>query len=397
MTRTRPAPSWLNWAGVLLTALNMRAGLAAVTPLLTQIQQDLGLSGAAAGLLMGIPLAILGIGAFTAPRILVLLGLDRALTLCALLIGVGLAIRPLAGVPILFAGTSVFAAGVALANVLVPTAIKRDLGARLALATAAYTTLLTAAAATGAFVTPYVASTSQMTWRSALILWAVPAFLAAGLWAWQMRLTHPATGSLSTLSGGLRLLKVPGPRAVILFTGLQAMTYYTALTWMPTLYVDSGLTPAQAGALLAAATLIGLPTAFLAPLVAVRMRHPGRLAAGASFLGALGIALCLVLPAHLLAVGAALIGIGQAAAFPLSLLFVQLRTDTAAHTAQLAGTAQGIGYLISALGPLIVGVLYGATTTWLAPAGLLAVAMVAQGVAAAEAGRRTGTGGRGRQ
>jgi CP family cyanate transporter-like MFS transporter len=372
-------------------ALNMRAGLAAVTPLLSQIQQDLGLSGAAAGLLMGIPLAILGIGAFTAPRVLSVLGLDRALTLCAVLIGTGLAVRPISGVPMLFAGTIVFAAGVALANVLVPTAIKRDLNGRIALATAAYTTLLTAAAATGAFVTPYLAATSLVTWRSALALWALPAFLAAGLWALQTRRSHPATGDLSTLTGGLRLLRTPGPRAVILFTGLQALTYYTALTWMPTLYVDSGLTPAQAGALLALATLIGLPTAFIAPLFAMRLHHPGRLAAGASLMGAVGIVLCLVLPANLLAVGAVMIGVGQAAAFPLSLLFVQLRTDTAAHTAQLAGTAQGIGYLISALGPLVVGALYGLTTTWPAPAGLLAGAMVVQGIAGARAGKGTNT------
>jgi CP family cyanate transporter-like MFS transporter len=368
-------------------ALNMRAGLAAVTPLLSQIQQDLGLSGAAAGLLMGIPLAILGIGAFTAPRLLICLGLDRALTLCAILIGTGLAIRPLAGVPILFAGTVVFAAGVALANVLVPTAIKRDLSARLALATAAYTTLLTAAAATGAFVTPYLTSTTDLTWRGALALWAAPALLAALLWAVQNRRAHPPTGTPTALTGGLHLLKSPGPRAVIVFTGLQALTYYTALTWMPTLYVDTGLTPAQAGALLALATLVGLPTAFIAPLIAMRLRHPGRLAAAASTLGAVGIVLCLVLPPQAIAVGAIMVGIGQAAAFPLSLLFVQLRTDTAAHTAQLAGTAQGVGYLISAIGPLVVGALYGLTGTWPAPAGLLASAMLLQAAAGARAAR----------
>lgn len=378
----------MNWAGILLMALNMRAGLAAVTPLLSQIQQDLSLSGAAAGLLMGIPLAILGIGAFTAPKVLTRLGLDRAITLCALLIGVGLLIRPLSGVALLFTGTVTFAVGVALANVLVPTAIKRDLNTRLALATAAYTTLLTAAAATGAFVTPLLASAPDLTWRSALAMWAVPAFLAAAVWLVQARRAHPPTGALTEAFSGVHLLKDPWSRAVVAFTGLQALTYYTALTWMPTLYVDSGLTPAQAGALLATATLLGLPTAFLAPLIAMRLRRPGRLAAAASILGAIGIAVCAVGPSELLVFGAVLIGIGQAAAFPLSMLFVQLRADTAAHTAQLAGAAQGIGYLISALGPLIVGAAYGISHAWVMPAGLLSGAMVLQAMTGLRAGRR---------
>jgi CP family cyanate transporter-like MFS transporter len=375
-------------------ALNMRAGLAAVTPLLSQIQQELGLSGAAAGLLMAIPLAILGVGAFAAPRLLFAMGLDRAIALCAGLIAIGLLARPLSGVALLFIGTAVFSTGVAFANVLIPTAIKRDLHGRLGLATAAYTTVLTGAAATGAFITPYAASTSGLTWRSALALWTIPAIIASALWLIQSRRSHPPTGAPTSLTSGLRLLRDKAARSVVAYTGLQALTYYTALTWMPTLYVDAGLTPAQAGALLAVSTLIGLPIAFFAPLLALRLRHPGRLAAFVSLVAAGGVLACLWLPTQYLAVGAVLIGIGQAAAFPLSILFVQLRSDTPAHTAQLAGTAQGIGYLISAMGPLLVGTLYGVTGAWALPAGSLAALLVVQAISGARAGHPEGLGAR---
>ena len=388
MTAWRTAPPWLNWSGILLMALNMRAGLAAVTPLLSQIQQELGLGGAAAGLLMTIPLAILGLGAFGAPRLLFAIGLDKAIALCAAFITLGLVIRPLSGVPLLFAGTVVFSCGVALANVLLPTAIKRDLHGRLGLATAAYTTVLTGAAATGAFITPYAASAPGVGWRTALALWSVPAAAALALWMVQSRRAHPPTGAPTALAGGLRLLRNKGARSVVAFTGLQALTYYTALTWMPTLYVDAGLTPAQAGALLAASTLAGLPIAFFAPLLALRLRHPGHLAALVSIVAAIGVMVCMGLPSRFLVVGAVLIGIGQAAAFPLSILFVQLRTDTPAHTAQLAGTAQGIGYLISALGPLVIGALYGITGEWGLPATALAGVLVVQAASGARAGRR---------
>lgn len=383
-----PSPA-LNWFGVLLMALNMRAGLGAVTPLLAQIRVELGLSGAAAGLLAGIPLFILGIGAFLAPRLLHAMGLDRAIAACAGLIAVGLLIRPVSGVPVLFAGTIVFAAGVAFSNVLLPAAVKRDLSGRLGLATAAYTTVLTGAAATGAFVTPYMASTEILTWRSAMALWAIPALVAAAVWLAQAKRTHRPTGVSTSFAGGIRQIRARRLWAIVAFTGLQAMTYYTALTWMPSLYLDTGLTPAQAGGLLAISTLVGLPIAFFVPVAAMRMRHPGWLAAMVCSLAAAGVLLCLSGDGPILIVGALLIGIGQAAAFPLSILFVQLRTESPADTAQLAGAAQGFGYLMSAFGPLIVGALYGLTGAWPVPAGALAGLLVLQAVAGLRAGSPT--------
>lgn len=68
--------------------------------------------------------------------------------------------------------------------------------------------------------------------------------------------------------------------------------------------------------------------------------------------------------------------------FPLALTMIALRTRTATTTATLSAFSQGIGYLIAASGPLLVGVLRGATGGWAWPFGLmfaLLAAMVAAG------------------
>jgi CP family cyanate transporter-like MFS transporter len=71
---------------------------------------------------------------------------------------------------------------------------------------------------------------------------------------------------------------------------------------------------------------------------------------------------------------AGLAGLG-AAAFPLALTLIGLRSRTPATTAALSAFTQSIGYLLAGSGPLLVGVLYGATGGWGWPFVLVFVAL----------------------
>ena len=94
----------------------------------------------------------------------------------------------------------------------------------------------------------------------------------------------------------------------------------------------------------------------------------------------------LIAPAVAPVLWAVLWGIGTGAAFPLGMTLVLLRTRDVAQTGRLSASAQSIGYLIAAAGPLAVGLLHEATEGWTAGLLLLLVALVAQiafGIAAA--------------
>jgi MFS transporter, CP family, cyanate transporter len=83
----------------------------------------------------------------------------------------------------------------------------------------------------------------------------------------------------------------------------------------------------------------------------------------------------------------ALLGVGQGACFALGLnLFVQ-RTRRVADTARVSAMAQGIGYTLCAVGPLLVGVLHDVSGTWTAPLVLLLALLVPQLVSGALSGR----------
>jgi MFS transporter, CP family, cyanate transporter len=82
-----------------------------------------------------------------------------------------------------------------------------------------------------------------------------------------------------------------------------------------------------------------------------------------------------------------LIGIGQGSCFALGLNLFVLRTRGVAESARLSAMAQGVGYVLSAFGPLLVGVLRDVTRSWTVPLGLLLLLIIPQLVFGALAGR----------
>jgi CP family cyanate transporter-like MFS transporter len=70
----------------------------------------------------------------------------------------------------------------------------------------------------------------------------------------------------------------------------------------------------------------------------------------------------------------ALTGIGGGM-FPMALTMIGLRARTAETTAALSAFVQAIGYIVAGTGPLLFGVLYGATGGWGLPLALLFIAL----------------------
>jgi MFS transporter, CP family, cyanate transporter len=117
---------------------------------------------------------------------------------------------------------------------------------------------------------------------------------------------------------------------------------------------------------------MGIPASMIAPLVPIRHHRSLVLVLGCSFAAA--YAGMLLDPAGAWA-WMVLAGIGGGM-FPLSLTLIGYRTTSAEVTASLSAFAQSIGYVIAACGPLLFGVLHGATGGWAAPFGVLWVAVI---------------------
>jgi CP family cyanate transporter-like MFS transporter len=132
----------------------------------------------------------------------------------------------------------------------------------------------------------------------------------------------------------------------------------------------------RGGFLLSVAGLSSLLTTFTVPVLAARARDQRALVSGCVLACLAAFVLLLIAPVGAAYPAVILLGLGQGAAIGLSLTLMVLRAPDAHLASELSGMAQSVGYLVAALGPLVVGALAGATGGWTWPVVLLAVLLV---------------------
>jgi len=139
-----------------------------------------------------------------------------------------------------------------------------------------------------------------------------------------------------------------------LLFGLQSIVFYGVAAWLAAIYVDRGWSEVAAAQLVAtfiAASLIGTVTL---PLLADRVgTRRGQLigAASTTLVGLVGLAL-LPDPAVLWAI---VLGVGTGAIFPIVLTLPVDAGGTAGDVAATAARMLLIGYVLSAVGPFLLG------------------------------------------
>jgi CP family cyanate transporter-like MFS transporter len=118
-----------------------------------------------------------------------------------------------------------------------------------------------------------------------------------------------------------------------------------------------------------------IPSLVVPPLVG-RFGRSGTITAVCVAFFAVGYTGILLAPNTATSLWVALAGMGGGG-FPLVLTLFGLRSATPATAGALSGFAQGIGYLLAAAGPLLVGALHGLTGGWTAPFAFLGVTLLA--------------------
>lgn len=362
-------------AVIVLVALNLRPAVTSVGPLLDVLQRSLGVSDRWAGVLTAIPVVCFAAGGYAAVPVMRRFGHRYAIALGLGMVGIGLAVRVLAGPALLFAGTVVTAVGIVLLAVLLPVLLTTFPGAGGLL-----TGSLQAGAALGAAATPYAVAAFGG-WRIPLGIWAVLPFLA--LIAWLML----PQGQKSAPERRIRLVNRPYVWVLAIFFGAQALVAFAVIGWLPQVLLSAGVGREQSGLLLALLAVIAVPVSFLLALTSHRRGWIVGLT-GCTAAGVLGL---LVAPAAAPLLWTMLIGVGLSV-FSLALLIIPLRATGQSEAAALSAVVQSVGYLIASLGPFLVGTLRESTGDWSVPLGLLLGALVVQlitGVTAAATSPRS--------
>jgi len=366
-----------------LLAINLRPVVNALGAVIPELRDATGLPAGPTGLLLSLPTLAFAVMGLAAPALAARLGSHRTVVVALLALIVGQLVRSLVpGTPALFVGSLIGLAGIALGNVLLPGLVRLHFPDRIALMTAAYTTLLTIGGAAAAAATLPVERAFGGDWRLGIGMWAATAVVALIPW---LLLTRRPTDRVGSAATGKRLPLSALARtrvawALAVYFGCQSMVAYVVFGWLAEILTDAGMTDTAAAFQVGIAITVGIPLAMFVPPLLSRLRRPAILVVAlsscylAAFLG------LILIPGQLVVVFAVLIGIGTGA-FPLALTLIALRSRTSMATTSLSAFTQCCGYLIASIGPLGFGLLFELSGGWTVPLVAMCGVVVVQAVA----------------
>lgn len=354
---------------ILLTATTLRAPITGVGALMSNIQGDTGLSNTLAGLLTTLPLLAFSLFSLVAPSVSRKIGVEKTMLYCMLLMCVGIVLRSLPSIWLLFIGTALIGVSIGICNVLVPGLIKRDFPYKVGLLTGIYTSSMNLWGAISSGVTPFIAEQSWG-WRGSLGVWVILAASAVIIWIsviWGKK-TRPTADLKTNTSGKFQSIwKSTLAWQITLFMGLQSLMFYVGVAWLPQIFYEKGISYQTSGLYLFYMQIACMLGSFSMPIIAGLFRSQTSLALFSSSFFVIGYSGILFGSPSLTLLFMIALGLGCGTSFGLVILFFSLRTRTGEEAAQISGMAQSIGYFLAAIGPFLFGFLHDLTGGWNIP------------------------------
>jgi len=375
------------WAflSVIFITVMLRPAVSGVGPILGDISHSLKISATQTSLLASLPVLCFGLGAFASPWLSKRFGLTRSFTLVLVLLTLGIALRPWFGFNFLLLASVLVTLGIAVSNVLFPSMIRAEFPNNIARMTALYTTLLAVFASVAATVAVPLEQ-ALGGWQGSIFFWAIPGVFAIVAWLMTAREVAQAQPAVVEVATGDRHVWVhPITWSLVGFFGLQSMNFYCVLNWLPAVLQERGFSQAEAGGLLGLVTVVGVPFGMLITANLKRFKNISVLALVISLVTAFGLALLLG-PGPWAVTGGIVAGLGLACSFPLALALIALKAHNEQQTTLLSTIAQGVGYLIAAVGTFAMGLSFSVTGSWQVGISFLSVSAVVQALIGLYAG-----------
>lgn len=363
-------------ASLLLAAFNLRTAVTSITPIMDLLAEEFGFGSTLMGVIGMSPTAAFAVfGVFT-PALILRLNLLPVAFLSMLLAMLGLVFRSLAFETWhLLLANFIALAGMGMGNVVLPPLVKSYFPMRIGVVSTAYITMMQIGTMLPALLS--VPLNTQYSWPIALGVWALPAAVALGFMA-VLWVKNPS--SELQLHSAANHQKLPVWRSslawgLVFMFGMTSLITYAIFTWLPLLMVDAGASPEFGGVMLAWFAAVGLSSSLLMPWAGAKMRNPFPLVVFCLAAYAVAFPGLMFAPMSYPWLWVTAMALGPST-FPLALTLINLRTSTSQGSASLSGFAQGFGYLLSCMGPFVLGVMRDLGTGWMLPLGFLACCAV---------------------
>ena len=349
---------------IFIAAINMRAGLTIMSPLIPILKEQYHLSSFLLSFLTSLTVLCFAGSAFLMPIVGKIGGTNRVISVALIVLTTAIFLRAVGNVPMLFISSLTIGIAIAVLNFSLPVWVKENTSQHSGLVTGIYITIMGVFAAISVAVAVPLAGATSWGWRLSMVPWIVIGLISSIYWlARNSKISRSSQMPISSKFHG-ELLRKPSAWSIAVFFGLQSMLFYGTATWLPTILVSKGFTLSNAGFAVSITGLMGSIIGIAAPHFSSKLRDLRIL------LAFLGVLISLSFAALIFDYGWRLIlwlfisNIGLSIIFPLSLLLTVTRSVEAGGTRSLSIMAQSIGYLMAAFAPGIVGAIYDATLDW---------------------------------
>ena len=364
---------------ILLVSFNLRTPMTSVGPVMDLIQTEYGMSAGMAGLITTLPLIMFGVASPFVPAVNRRLGYSRTMCIAIASIIAGELLRNLMGLTGLFAGTALIGIGIGIGNVLLPGYVRSRSPGKAGVLTGLYTAGMCAFSAVGAGLCVPLSDGMGLGWRGALTVWVSVAVLALIVWAPGAMKGGDAPAGRAR--GSVSVWRCGTAWWVTLFMGTQSLVFYTLVTWLPTMVMAKGFDASFAGNMALIYQVVAIPTSLLIPVACSRVRDQRGiiLLICAWYISGFGMFLASDSSASIIS-ASALMALAMGGGIGASLALISLRSPGPARTDELSGMAQSAGFLIAAVGPVLIGAIHDASGAWSAPVFALLAATAVFGV-----------------
>lgn len=365
--------------GILFIAINLRGPITGIGPILDQVIDQFDLSASQAGMLTTLPLLAFAIASPIATTLAKRQGLEISLFIALILIGIGLGSRLFNSIIVLYIGTAVIGAGIAIGNVLLPSLIKRDFPHKVAILTSAYVLAMGIFSGSYSALIIPLSEYQDIGWQIALASYGILTLLSLIIWLPQLKRHAKPTKTLTHRPTQHKIWHHSLAWHITLCLGLNSFFTYVMIAWLPNILMESGHNAQQAGVLHGAFQMASaVPGIVLIPLLS-KLKDQRILAFSLALIGCFSSLALLYLPSYAF-VWTSTLGFCSGAVFILGLSYISLRTQHSRQAASLSGMAQSIGYLLAAVGPMFAGSLHTHFDSWSPVLWLCALACLLGGI-----------------
>lgn len=363
----------------------IRSPITSIGPQINAIRGSQNLGIVQFGFLTAIPVICFALAApLPSLRVFRKIKTEQLIVFALLALAAATIFRTLGSNSLLFGSTVILGISIAILNIVTPALVRRDYPKKITTVMPIYSAVLALMASLGAGLSIPIATYFNDNWKFGISVWAIPAILVALIWIPLLRKAQPMPDSHE--NHFKELLRSKKAWLVSLYMGVQSAIFYTQVAWMPKILIDKNYSAAEAGALFGLSTLCGFALTLILPLVFSRGEDLKRAILATSIPGIAGF-IALNYLSNRWTIPALILISTTHAALPLALGLIALKSPSVGATSHLSSMAQGIGYCIAAVFPILIGYTYSATSDWLIATYLIAALISIQAILGLKANR----------